>query len=108
MPKTYISGPLSAATAEAKAANVARMRAAEAALQAAGMQTVCPLDNGLPHTATWEEHMRADIPMMLAPGVDTVALLDGWADSRGARLEYDLAKRLGMRVAPLCILLAAP
>lgn len=70
MPKTYISGPLSAATAEAKAANVARMRAAEAALHAAGIQTVCPLDNGLPPTATWEEHMRADIPMMLAPGGD--------------------------------------
>lgn len=106
MSKVYTAGPLSAATEEQRQAFRDRMRAAEAALKAAGHEVVCPLDNGLHVDAKWDEHMRADIPLMLT--CDTVALLDGWADSRGARIEYQLAKDLGLRVVPLVILLSQP
>lgn len=108
MGKVYLSGPLSAATEEGVQANKARMRAAEAALQAAGFTVVCPLDNGLPENAKWEEHMRADVRLMLADDVDTVALMDGWHDSRGARIEAQLAKDLGMRVLPIVIRCRSP
>lgn len=104
--RVYTAGPLSAATEDAAAANKARMRAAEAALQACGHTVVCPLDNGLPESATWEDHMRADIPMMLT--CDTVALLDGWEGSRGAGIERRLAVDLGLRVLPLVVLLSLP
>lgn len=106
MAKVYTAGPLSADTESQKQAFRDRMRAAEAALKATGHEVVCPLDNGLHVDAKWEEHMRADIPLMLT--CDTVALLDGWADSRGARIEYQLAKDLGLRVVPLVILLSQP
>lgn len=108
MGKVYVSGPLSAATEEGRLANRARMRAAQSALEAAGYTVVCPLDNGLAENAKWEEHMRVDIRLMLADDVDTVAMLDGWADSRGACIEHDLAKRLGLRVVALVILLSQP
>lgn len=104
--KTYISGPLSAATDEAMQANKQRMRAAQAALEANGHTVVCPLDNGLHESAKWEEHMRADLRMMLADDVTTVAMLDGWGDSRGACMEHDIAKRLGLRVVSLVVLLS--
>ncbi len=108
MKKVYLSGALSAATDEGLQANKARMRAAEAALIAAGYSVVCPLDNGRPENSKWEEHMRADVRLMLADDVDTVALMDGWHDSRGARIEAQLAKDLGLRVLPMVILLSQP
>jgi len=105
--KTYISGPITAPTPEQVAANLAKFNAAEAAMRAAGITDIAnPVSNGLDRDAPWEAHMRADIKLLM--DCDTVAMLDGWADSRGARIEFDLAKRLGMRCVPLCILLSAP
>lgn len=104
--KTYISGPISAPTPEKRAANLAKFHEAEAALVALGHSVANPAKNGLPESAHWEEHMRADIKLLM--DCDTVALLDGWADSRGARIEYQLAKDLGLRVVPLVILLSQP
>lgn len=108
MGKVYVSGPLSAATDEGLQANKQRMRAAQAALESSGYTVVCPLDNGLHESAKWEEHMRADIRLMLADDVDTVAMLDGWGDSRGACMEHDIARRLGLRVVSLVVLLSQP
>lgn len=105
--RVYLSGAISAATDEGVAANKARMRAAEAALIAAGHSVVCPLDNGLPENAKWEEHMRVDVRMMLAPDVECVALMDGWSNSEGAKEEERIAKRFGMRCVALVVLLSA-
>ena len=44
----------------------------------------------------WEDYMRADLTALL--GCDAVATLSGHHQSRGARIEVDLAKRLGMPV----------
>lgn len=104
--RVYLSGPISAATAEGVEANKARMRAAETALRASGHSVICPLDNGLQEAASWEEHMRADVRLMLAPDVDAVALMDGWTNSQGAQEEERIARRFGMRVVPLVVLLS--
>lgn len=45
----------------------------------------------------WDSCMCVTIPAMLR--CSGVALMDGWEDSRGAVIESDLARRLGMPVA---------
>lgn len=86
----YISGPMTGLPEFNKPA----FFAAEEALQAMGFVVVNPARNGLPDTAEWHQHMRADIKMLM--DCTAVAMLDGWWLSRGARLEQDIAKRLGM------------
>jgi len=102
MAKVYTSGPISGKPD----LNRPAFEAAATALRAAGHEVVNPHENGVDPGQPWEAHMRADIKLLM--DCDTVALLDDWADSRGACIEFDLAKRLGMRCVPLCILLAAP
>ena len=46
--------------------------------------------------ATWSDWMRVCLPHVLA--CDVVAMLDGWEASKGARLEYDVAKAIGTPV----------
>lgn len=46
---------------------------------------------------TWEWYMRQTIAMMLR--ADGVALLRGWQQSRGAKVEHGLAVTLGMPIA---------
>ncbi|WP_255493271.1 DUF4406 domain-containing protein [Dysgonomonas sp. HDW5B] len=38
---------------------------AEEKLQLLGYQTVNPLNNGVPKDSTWNEHMRADLKLLL-------------------------------------------
>lgn len=104
--RLYLSGAISAATDEGVAANKARMRAAEAALQSLGHSVICPLDNGLEPHAKWEEHMRADVRMMLAPDVEAVVLMDGWSNSEGAKEEERIARRFGIKTYAVVVLLS--
>lgn len=45
---------------------------------------------------TWDDAVRSDIKKMLE--CDEVHLLPDWQESRGAKLERDIALRLGMEV----------
>ena len=45
---------------------------------------------------TWDDSVRTDIKKMLE--CDEVHLLPDWQDSKGAKLERDIALRLGMHV----------
>ena len=88
--RLYISGPITGVAD----GNRAAFSAAEAQLRAAGFVPINPRDNGLPADSTWHEHMRADLRLLL--DCDGVALLDGWENSRGARVEFQLAAGIGM------------
>lgn len=48
-------------------------------------------------TRPWEWYMRRTLQMML--DCDEIVLLPGWRDSKGARIERDLAEKLGMPVS---------
>nr|DAF98969.1 MAG TPA: deoxyribosyltransferase [Siphoviridae sp. ctEP635] len=48
--------------------------------------------------ATWEDYMRACLPMLAT--CDYIYLLPGWEDSRGARLEKQIADALGIKEVP--------
>ena len=46
--------------------------------------------------ATWEDYMKTDIVQLTS--CDVICMLKGWRRSRGARLEYRIAKALGLKV----------
>jgi hypothetical protein len=50
----------------------------------------------LPESATWLDFMRVDIAAMME--AESVYMLRGWWKSRGARIEWILAKLLGIPV----------
>lgn len=89
-PIVYISGPIS------NMPDLNRPAFAKAAesLAASGYRVVNPFDI-CPCPASWEEAMRADIKALM--DCTHIALLPNHEKSRGARIERDLAKALGMR-----------
>lgn len=71
--------------------------AAAKALRDAGYTVFNPVENGLPSTAAWEEHMRADIKQLM--DCRDLAWLPGWTTSEGACLEVHNAQKLKMKLA---------
>lgn len=73
---------------------------AENTLKARGHDPVNPMkENGLDGDGKaypWAEYMRRDIPHPLK--CDAIYLLANWQQSRGAKLEYHIAKELGMSI----------
>lgn len=98
--KIYISGPMTGMPDNNKPA----FFAAEETLRALGYEPVNPARNGLPETATWEEHMRADIKMLM--DCEALCFLPGSGASKGASIEMELAGRLGMKCEALSVIVA--
>ena len=93
MRQVYISGAIAHHDlAERKAA----FKTAERWLASMGFRPVNPFDNGLPDEAHWQEHMRADIGLLLR--CDLIYMLRGWEHSKGAKLEHDVATSCGIQV----------
>lgn len=88
--KVYISGPITGLPLETVYNNFTN---AEVRLLEQGYEVVNPLNNGLPRESTWNEHMRADLKLLL--DCDAIYLLKGYQNSKGAMIEYDLAIKLG-------------
>jgi hypothetical protein len=91
-PTIYISGPITGLPD----LNRPAFNTAARALRAAGFVVVNPIDNGLPDSATWAQHLRADIRLLM--NCNAVATLPGHMASKGARLELHNARALGMPV----------
>lgn len=91
--RCYISGPITGKDYEQTAQ---RFAACAASLTRRGYQPVNPMMNELPATATWEAHLAADI--MLLMRCHAIYMQTGWHESHGARLEHELAKRLGLQI----------
>ena len=94
--RVYISGAISGREPNEVRKDFER---AEKLLKSLGWEVVNPLANGLTDAHTWEEHMRADLHLLLE--CDKVAVLPGWVESKGARLEVFVASELGMEVMQL-------
>lgn len=88
--KVYISGPISGLPFDEVEKAFSE---AESKMLEEGFEVVNPLNNGLTSESTWNNHMKADIKLLM--GCDTIYLLKGYEDSRGAMIEYDLARILG-------------
>ncbi|MCE2616088.1 DUF4406 domain-containing protein [Phocaeicola oris] len=92
--KVYISGAIAHYDMNERKAV---FKAAEEFLKAEGYHPVNPFENGLPQPGDWREHMRRDIALLLE--CDYIYMLDGWWQSKGAKLELDVASSCG--IAPM-------
>lgn len=91
--RVYISGAIAGHDMTERRAAFGQ---AERMLQERGFRPVNPFGNGLPEDARWNDHMRADIALLLE--CDYIYMLAGWEMSRGARLEHEVAISCGIRV----------
>lgn len=106
MTTLYVAGPMTGLPEF----NYPAFRAAAEALADAGYDVLNPVDVDTTGTAaaerTWEWYMRRTLQMVLR--ADAIATLDGWRDSRGAKIEVDLGALIGIGEAPLHDWLAYP
>jgi hypothetical protein len=90
----YISGPMTGMPD----LNFPAFHKAAASLRASGYRVVNPaeLDALDTQEMTWPEYMRRDIRALM--DCTHIAMLPGWENSKGAKLEKHIADALGMRV----------
>lgn len=65
-------------------------------LRAEGLQVLNPADHGIVDGADWADYLRHDIAGLAS--CERIHLLRGWTKSKGACLEMNIAKALGMTV----------
>lgn len=68
-------------------------------LRAAGHVVINPAENPAPACGSWIGYMRMIVAQVAS--VDCLVMLPGWPFSKGARIEYLLAKLLGLGVTSL-------
>jgi len=88
--KVYVSGPMTGI----EQFNHPAFAAACEVLQQAGYEVESP--HLAPELESWEAYIRYDLELLL--GCDAIAMLPGWEQSRGARLERLVAEALGLPV----------
>lgn len=62
-------------------------------LREQGYEVVNPMELEHNHDQSWENFMRVDLKAML--DCDSIYMLSGWGRSRGAMIEWELAKEIG-------------
>lgn len=95
MKRVYVAGPMSGLPLD----NHPAFHAAAAELRALGFEVENPAENPEPPCKSWLGYMRMAVAQVAK--VDAIVLLPGWENSRGAKVEYDLAVGLGLKVWPL-------
>jgi len=89
--RIYISGPMTGIAEH----NFPAFHRAAARLREAGFTAVNPAENfGGRTDLTRETYMQMDVPLVAS--CQGIAMLAGWRNSRGARVEYLLARELGL------------
>lgn len=88
--KVYISGPITGIDF----GNRFAFSCARSALELCGHEVVDPSEVQLDDEASWADYMKADLKLLL--DCDFIYMLEGWENSRGARLERELAENLGI------------
>jgi hypothetical protein len=87
----YIAGPMSGLPLN----NHPAFHKAAKHFRGLGHRVENPADNNLPAGSSWESYMRLAIRQLLR--CEQIALLPGYENSRGAKLEWHIAQQLGMR-----------
>lgn len=88
----YLAGPMAGYADH----NHPNFREAATALRQQGYTIVNPADYGNLDHLSWQTVMKRDIHALL--WCDAVIVLPGWEESRGAKLETDIARRLEMPI----------
>jgi hypothetical protein len=93
--KIYIAGPMTGRVQF----NYPAFHQAATLLRAAGHVVINPAENPAPSCGSWLGYMRMSVAQVAS--VDCLVMLPGWPFSKGARIEYLLAKLLGLGVTSL-------
>jgi hypothetical protein len=93
MKKIYISGKITGLDYEDA---LRKFNEAEEFLKLAEHEVVNPMTIEHNHDKTWESYMKVDLIEMLK--CDVVYMLKNWHDSKGARMEFDIAEKLGIQI----------
>jgi len=88
----YISGPITGVPG----GNREAFNAEAARLRALGFEVINPVEVKVPDGAVWSDYMRADIKLLM--DCTAIVMLPGWMRSKGANIEHDLARALGMTI----------
>ena len=91
--KIYLSLPISGYDLDERRETALSM---EVRLRGAGYDVFNPMENGLPPTATTNEHMKRDLEALLT--CDAIFLMRGWNRSAGCKCELDVAVAIGIDV----------
>lgn len=91
--RCYIAGRVSGLSREEYHRNFEQ---GEREVEALGLLPVSPLTVKENAGKCWADCMRNDIKLML--GCTHIYMLNNWGDSRGAKLEFQLAVELGFKV----------
>lgn len=91
--RIYISGPITGTTDYKE-----RFAAAEDKLKANGYEVVNParVTESLPESLTWEQYMGVAVCVMAL--CDSIYMLKGWRDSRGAKMEREIMLTNGRKI----------
>ena len=91
--KAYVSGKITGLTEEEylRLFSEAKKKAKEK-----GYVAISPTELPHDHNKTWESYMREDLIEMLK--CDVVFAMANWHESKGATIEVNLAKSIGMKV----------
>jgi hypothetical protein len=93
MNKCYIAGPISGIKKEIYQARFLRAKEEVTKL---GFIPVLPIE--LPHSEAvqWSDYMRTDIKHLM--DCEIIYMINEWFGSKGARIEHELAKQLGLKI----------
>lgn len=90
--KIYVAGPMTGLPG----LNYPAFHQAAAALRAAGHDVTNPAENPAPECGSWLGYMRMSVSQVAQ--ADCVAMLPGWWNSPGARLERHIAEKMGLQI----------
>lgn len=101
--RVYIAGPMTGLPGD----NYPAFHAAAQQLRQQGHHVENPAESAPPPCGgTWLGWMRQAVAQLVS--CDEICLLPGWEHSRGARVEHELARGLGLRISHLQPPRAAP
>ena len=89
----YISGKITGTTDYME-----RFSKAQAELEEKGYSVINPaaVNSMLPKNTTWKQYM--DMSMTMLGMCDGIYMLDGWETSKGASMEFEMAKESGLEI----------
>lgn len=93
--RIYIAGPMTGLPEY----NLPAFAKAATALRAVGYTSIDPGRRGVIEGYTWSDYLRLALTDLLT--CEAVAVLPGWENSNGAKLEVYVSQQLGMPVEPL-------